>query len=70
MMRRILSKIDRGVSVVLALIFLVAGVAGVVVGAIHSNFLLLVVSVLVAGWGGVWAAVAWRGRLLGRPQRE
>ena len=68
MMRGALSKTDRAVSVVLALVFLVGGVAGVVVGALHSHLLLLVVSVLVTGWGAAWAAVAWRGRLLGPSQ--
>jgi hypothetical protein len=70
MVRGALSRIDRGVSVVLALVFLVAGVAGVTIGAMHSHFALLVVSLLVAAWGAAWAAVAWRGRLLGPSQRE
>jgi hypothetical protein len=70
MIRGALSRLDRGVSGVLALVFVVGGVAGVVVGAIHSHYLLLVVSVLVIGWGVAWAAVAWRGRLLGPSRRE
>ena len=70
MRRSALSKVDRGVSGVLALVFLVGCIPGVVVGAIRSHYLLLVVSVLVIGWGAAWAAVAWRGRLLGPSQRK
>ena len=70
MLRGALSKIDRSVSVVLAVVFLLAGCAGIAVGAIGSHFVLLGVSVLVAAWGAAWALVAWRGRLLGPRQRE
>jgi len=66
MRRGALSRLDRIVSTVLALIFLVAGVAGLVMATMRSHWPLLVVSVLVACWGVAWAAVAWRGRLFGR----
>jgi len=65
-----LSKLDRSVSVVLAVVFLVAGVAGITLGVIRSNLMLLAVSVLAAAWGTAWARVAWRGQLLGQPPSE
>jgi hypothetical protein len=70
MLRGALSKIDRGVSVVLAIVFLLAGSGGIAVGVIHSHLPLLLVSVVVAAWGAAWTAVAWRGRLLGQSRRE
>jgi hypothetical protein len=70
MLRGALSRIDRSVSVVLAVIFLVAGCTGIAVGAIRSHLVLVAVSVLVTAWGAAWATVAWRGRLLGEPHRE
>jgi len=70
MLRGPLSKLDRGVSVALAMVFLVAGVSGVIVGAIQSHFALLVVSLLVAAWGVAWGAVAWRSRLFGSSRRR
>ena len=65
MLRSALSKVDRGVSVVLAVVWLIAGVAGLVVGTIHASLPLLVASALVVAWGVAWSVVAWRGRLLG-----
>ena len=68
MLRSALSRIDRRVSAVLAIVWLVAGVAGITVGVIHASVPLLIVSVLVVAWGAVWVVVAWRGRLLGPPR--
>jgi len=70
MLRGALSRIDRGVSVVLAIVFLVAGGAGIMVGVLRSHLPLLIVSVLVAAWGAAWATVAWRGKLLGGSDRK
>jgi len=41
------SKLDRSVSVVLAVVFLVASVAGITLGVIRSNLMLLSVSGLL-----------------------
>jgi hypothetical protein len=70
MLRGALSRIDRGISVGLAIVFLLAGSGGITVGVIHSHLPLLLVSVLIAAWGAAWAAVAWRGQLLGQSHRE
>ena len=69
MLRSALSRIDRRVSAVLAIVWLVAGGAGITVGVIDASVPLLIVSVLVVAWGALWAVVAWRGRLLGPPRR-
>lgn len=60
-----LSRIDRRVSVGLAFVWLVAGISGLIAGAIGSSLPLMLVSLFVVAWGVVWAWVAWRGRLLG-----
>jgi hypothetical protein len=74
MLRGPLSKVDRGVSVALAIVWLVAGLAGLAAGAIRGSVPLMLVSPFVAAWGVAWAWVAWRGRPLGpvadRPSRR
>ena len=74
MLRGPLSKIDRGVSVALAVVWLVAGFAGLAAGALRASVPLMLVSLFVVAWGVAWALVALRGRLLGsaadRPARR
>jgi fatty acid desaturase len=74
MLRGRLSRVDRGVSIVLAIVWLVAGLAGLAAGAIGESVPLMLVSPFVAAWGAAWAWVAWRGRPLGsvadRPMRR
>lgn len=65
MLRGTLSKVDRGVSVALAVVWLVAGSVGLVAGAIRASLPLMLVSLFVLAWGVAWALFAWRGRLLG-----
>ena len=65
MLRGPLSKVDRGVSVALAVVWLVAGFVGLAAGAIRASLPLMLGSLFVLAWGVAWALVAWRGRLLG-----
>ena len=65
MLRGPLSKSDRGVSVALAIVWLVAGSAGLVAGAARASVPLLLISPFVLAWGVAWAWVAWRGRPIG-----
>ncbi|MGH8307704.1 MAG: hypothetical protein ACRER0_05455 [Gammaproteobacteria bacterium] len=59
-----LSKLDRIVAILLAVIFLAAGIIGVVAGAVKDQWMLMLVGLASIWWSSVWMRVAYRGRRL------
>lgn len=64
MRRRSLSPIERGVAVILAVVWLLAGAAGLYVALAHSRWTLAIVSVAALVYAAAWLRVAARSRLL------
>jgi 1,4-dihydroxy-2-naphthoate octaprenyltransferase len=58
------SKLDRGVAVGLAIIFIAAGITGIVMGVAKYQWLLVLIGLVSIWWGSVWTRVAVKGRRL------
>jgi hypothetical protein len=62
--RKRLSGLDTAVAVILALIWLSGGLAGLVLGFMHGRWLLVFISPFALIYSRAWVAVAIRGQLL------
>ena len=62
--RSALGSVNRAVAVVLAIVWLVAGVAAIVFGAAHGRWLLVAIAFLAVGYASLWFRVVARSRLL------
>jgi hypothetical protein len=56
--RTTLSSVDRVIALALAAVWLVVGVAGVVLGLIHGRPLLVALALLAVWYGVIWCRVA------------
>jgi hypothetical protein len=59
-----LSRLDRGIAAGLAVIFIVAGIIGVVIGLASSRWVMDLVGLISIWWGCIWMGVACKGRRL------
>lgn len=64
MIKATVSRLDRGVAVGLAVIFIAAGIIGVVLGVAKDQWLSILVALASIWWGSVWVHVAVKGRRL------
>ena len=62
--RGTLGGVNRAVAVVLAFVWLSAGIAGIVLGVAHGRWVLVAVAVLAISYAGLWFRVVARSRLL------
>jgi len=62
--RHNLGGVNRAVALVLALVWLFAGVIGITVGFLHDRFLLLVLSLAAIAYAVLWLRVVVSGQLL------
>ena len=62
--RRNVDGINRAVALVLALVWLFAGVLGATLGFLHGQFILLVLSLAAIAYAVLWLRVVARGQLL------
>jgi hypothetical protein len=63
-MRRRLSRLDRGIAVILSLVWLLGGAFGLYLALTRSRWLLAAVSLAALCYGAAWLRVALRSRLL------
>ena len=59
-----LGGVNRAVALVLALVWLCAGVAGTILGFVQGRLLLVVLSLVAIGYAVLWFRVVARSRLL------
>lgn len=59
-----LSRLDRGIAVGLAVIFIAAGIIGIVMGVARYQWMFVLVTLASIWWGAVWMRVAVKGRRL------
>jgi hypothetical protein len=64
MTKSTLSKLDRGIAVGLAVIFIAAGITGIIMGIARYHWLLVLIGLVSVWWGSVWTRVAAKGRRL------
>jgi hypothetical protein len=59
-----LSSVNRAIALALAVVWLGAGVAGIVLGLIHGRLLLVVLALFAISYAVLWFRVVARSRLL------
>ena len=59
-----LSSVNRAIALALAVVWLGAGVAGIVLGLIHGRLLLVVLALFAISYAVLWFRVVTRSRLL------
>ena len=62
--RNKLGGVNRAAALVLALVWLCAGITGIVLGVVHGHWLLVAIAIFAIWYAVVWFSIVARSRLL------